>query len=396
MGSLVPSATQQRSQVSDEGARRARVIVKCIPRPFGKDPSSRQARKGLSLCGVELAAQHCPAKRRRSEMGPRATKAQKKGTITASHRRLAIARATRAFFHFFNPFFPLFSEHAFYSRRRSPLLRAIVACIGLERMAAIDATPLHSAILDQMTHAILQDRRAPLDLDTLQCRLLVTVGLKSPKAVPLKRKWGYSLPALLTLLGLHRDVDGPLRLERRLALQAACCVGQFKGAAHMLRSPAAWLSPTTLAKPHPDTHISDQFHLVTSSVLFRMQRATAAFLKADAPPPDVLVRARLLSSLRWGWSLLRPPAKRIAPHIEVLLVQCRLFLAICFHYSTLAVCQDPRAISRHGISSATSLARLTSLLNVAPFEIEYTQLLTTAASFVASHAKPSEEAPGSS
>ncbi|KAJ9063234.1 hypothetical protein DSO57_1002140 [Entomophthora muscae] len=338
-----------------------------------------------------------------------------------------IATATRAFFHYFNPFFPLFSENGFHNSLRSPLLRAIVACIGLERMETIERSPLHTTMLIHITTLILESRVvwASPSLDTLQCRLLLMIGLKSEKVQKYRLMLAYSIPSVLSILGLHKDLPGPHRLERRLAFQCSCLASHTLNSSNgRFLSPAIWLPLTTADKklyPRMLPYLADHIHFITNQTLFYMHLVTIAVLKEhiiseiSRSPSSILAnfihlsKRRLISCLQWGWSGLHSRTfKHLNPHERTLLLQCKLFIVISFHYSISTICHYASYIpfqqlqspishkpitctlspsSGHGISSSLAIIRLVSFLNFGPFNVEYIQLLVAAVGFITIHYK---------
>ncbi|KAJ9054102.1 hypothetical protein DSO57_1018225 [Entomophthora muscae] len=157
-------------------------------------------------------------------------------------RREVCNRATQAFFHYFNPMLPLFSEEGFHSKPRSPLLRAIVVRIGLWRMRI---TRVEELLMEQIDREIDQERLAsmPLNLEFVQCLLLIMAGFNIKASMIVRTRAYFTISSLITLLGLH--VESSHDLERRLAFNAlSLWVYQASNDQNTGAVPGKWLEET--------------------------------------------------------------------------------------------------------------------------------------------------------
>ncbi|KAJ9083461.1 hypothetical protein DSO57_1034555 [Entomophthora muscae] len=108
--------------------------------------------------------------------------------------------AMKAFFSLFNPFKPLFSEEAFYSRPRSLTLRKILVQIGLQHLPQTELTRQAALENNLVPNDILN---LPTSLDSLQCIILAQFGVWLPWMRKLHFRIFCLKNRMLSLLGLH-------------------------------------------------------------------------------------------------------------------------------------------------------------------------------------------------
>ncbi|KAJ9051951.1 hypothetical protein DSO57_1039024 [Entomophthora muscae] len=116
----------------------------------------------------------------------------------------ALYSAKEAFFHYFNPFYTLFSRHAFETLPRSWLLQLTVWRTGLQ---FLPETSVNRALMDALDTQLLRataPSRLKVSLDALQCHLLIIFGLITSRV--LQRTWIFrnQVLSIAHLLGLHR------------------------------------------------------------------------------------------------------------------------------------------------------------------------------------------------
>ncbi|KAJ9051312.1 hypothetical protein DSO57_1005602 [Entomophthora muscae] len=334
--------------------------------------------------------------------------------------------ATKAFFHFFNPFCPLFSEEAFLSLPRSPTLRRLVIQIGLERMPQTDLTSAAMTALNITTDDILH---LPNSLDSLQCLLLVNIGVRLPSIQKIQFGIFFMRDLLIPLLGLHvNQPSSPYWLERTLALHMTSVgayhesIGQYTRWTKMIwfKSSDIHLNPKFLPEKtnrNHFPHMSDRIHFIASQAIYHSFTIVAALAKEHeralekrttglAFANTVYKHLNLLKeNFMWGWSNLSHLAT-IAGH-KTLLIQSRINLTLRYNNDCLEILKmafhipeppsDPishtpiiRTTSdffQRGLNIAFSSIRLISTITPAPFGLDYIPALIPSLAFILTHYK---------
>ncbi|KAJ9090053.1 hypothetical protein DSO57_1006446 [Entomophthora muscae] len=133
-----------------------------------------------------------------------------------------LSRAADAFFHYSNPFMPLFTQYGYENYPRTPLLRLTVWRKGLEYMEETPTTVTLTHILDVELMKLTKLSQLKPTLDVLQSILLLIIGLKKS---PLNQRFSlfHTIATVLPhQLGLHLIFpfkSSNIALERRLAYQ---------------------------------------------------------------------------------------------------------------------------------------------------------------------------------
>lgn len=331
--------------------------------------------------------------------------------------------AVKTFFRVINAFYPLFSEESFHAKPRSKTLVKIVVHLGLERMpqtvsiqAAIAANGLTTRDFEQL----------PVSLDTLQCHLLVHLGIGMPRSKEVHVRLVRYTRTLFSLLGLHvNPPSAPQWLERTLAVcmynyayhrasfGQAMVLTKFHwadpGAEHLkpgfMRRRAAHFKNTceiihviaSLTASHCVIILAD----ATRDHARALQRRTRADVFANSLRRHL---RKLEANFQWGWALLARLTKTV--HRE-LLVKARVTMALRYHddYIHLVklglyipkIMSDPllpsptiatiSEFSRMGLIMAARNIRLAATINPLFPNQDYIRNFITPLAFVMLHVK---------
>ncbi|KAJ9055989.1 hypothetical protein DSO57_1037673 [Entomophthora muscae] len=347
--------------------------------------------------------------------------------IQYSNTRLqeTFRQATKAFFHMYNTFFPLFSEEAFHSKPRLPMLRRIVIHIGLERMPQTDFVKEASILNNFIPKDLLC---LPPCLDTLQCLLLAQYGVQDPGVERVRYRIFCFVNRLIPLLGIQADrPNSPQWLERALALHMESLGGYSFSVGQFVRlSKVMWVKVSNthlkhnflLKKTNLDhfPHLNDRILFISSQTMYHSYAIVVAANRGHTTALNerhqgtVLSNelkkhiARMKENFMWGWSHLSH-LHRVSP--SPLLKQSRLMLVLRFQNDSLEIMklglhipldQTQRVTSKPnvtitspysliGLNKAIHLINMISTLNPAPFVVCPLLIIMLPLSFIMSHCK---------
>ncbi|KAJ9056466.1 hypothetical protein DSO57_1032787 [Entomophthora muscae] len=300
--------------------------------------------------------------------------------------------ATKSFFHFVNPFQPLFSEESFHSKPRSTTLCKIITHIGLERMPETTSTTAALLYNSFRPHALLA---LPPTLDTLQCLHLARFFVRCPAIEPLRARISFYASTLLPLLGLHiYRPNSPHWLEYTLLAQMDA-ISLYNLSPNQLPnntyidSSRRHLNPSflpTMTNLNHFPHPSDRIHFITSQTMYHSFSIAIHCTICKEPLQTHL--QRLHESFLWGWCHLTH-LTHVSSHQKRLLTQSRLALALRYYNNYLHILQlasptNPPHL-QHGLKVAAHVIHLTSTLTHAPFSLNCIITLIPSVTFILAH-----------
>ncbi|KAJ9075590.1 hypothetical protein DSO57_1034606 [Entomophthora muscae] len=324
------------------------------------------------------------------------------------------------FFRLHNPFYPLFSEEAFYSKPRSLTLIKIVIQIGLERMPQ---SVLTTAAKKENNLTPDDFKNLPNSLDTLQCLVLTMISVWLPSLEKIRIKIWLHIDKLISLLGLHiNPPSSPLWLERKLAKHLVTLGPYQAGLGQSCRfTNVCWLytsnkhlSPGFLQRV-AFHFTSDRIHYITSqgiyhsfTIIAKVNRAHALSLSNKDPAFSFLQELQrymkhLQENFLWAWNHLSQCQGN-----KHLLVQSRLILTLRYHNDCIELgklalhiplnLKEPltptpiskfiSCFSRDGINAAMRNIHLVSTINPQAFNPDYIRILIPSIAFIMVHCKP--------
>lgn len=333
----------------------------------------------------------------------------------------ALYAAKEAFFHYFNPFYTLFSRHAFETLPRSWLLQLTVWRTGLQ---FLPDSSVNRALMDALDTQLLRataPSQLKVSLDALQCHLLIIFGLITSRV--LQRTWIFrnQILSIAYILGLHRPpppwAPPHIQLERVLAYRILTTLDMTCVFTLGLPSQLPGIPNTTVIPPASYTahqsFPSDICALVVSDCLAAqyiilsqtnqvlqqaLENQSSTHLVADAITKAV---AHLEALFRSKFSTLR----HLHQHLSHLAIdQALCLLAIHYHYARVlalsfaahlnGTCISPRPLPHlatplitRGLISAMKLIRLISRVGPGPFCFMKVAYTSTAAHFIIRHFK---------